>query len=59
MPYIDILLHGIFHIIPFISPRSYQPKSRWAQGMIYEQGLIKGMISCTSTDEITDLYQNA
>jgi hypothetical protein len=28
------LLHGIFHIIPFISPRSYQPESRYAQGMI-------------------------
>ena len=39
------LLHGIFHIITFISTRSWdQPESRYAQWMIYERGLIKGMI---------------
>jgi hypothetical protein len=35
----------IFHIIAFISPRSWcQPESRWVREMIYERALIKGVI---------------
>ena len=39
------LLHGIFHIIPLISPNSwYQLENRQPRGMIYEWGLKQGMI---------------
>ena len=53
------LSHGIFHIIPFISPRSwYQPESRYAQGMIYERRLIKGMVWKMTCYDVFIIYFN-
>ena len=53
------LLHGIFHIIPSINPRSWdQPESRQAQGMIYERGLIKGMIWKMTCYDMFIIYFN-
>ena len=61
--YIYRLLHGIFHSIPCISPRSwYQPVSPYmnegSKRVWYEQWHVKICLSYTSTEEITDLYQN-
>jgi hypothetical protein len=53
------LLHGIFHIIPVISPRSlYQPEIRQARGMIYERGLIKGPIWKMTCYDVFIIYFN-